>query len=30
VREGVLRSVHLKEDVRNDVATYSLLRSDPR
>ena len=30
VREGVLRSVHFKEGVRNDVVMYSLLRSDPR
>jgi hypothetical protein len=28
VREGVLRSAHLKDDVRVDVAVYSLLRSE--
>ena len=28
VREGILRSVHFKEDARNDIAMYSLLRSD--
>jgi RimJ/RimL family protein N-acetyltransferase len=27
-REGVLRSVHLKDDVREDVAVYSLLRGE--
>jgi RimJ/RimL family protein N-acetyltransferase len=30
MREGVLRSVHFKEDVRNDIVMFSLLRSDPR
>jgi RimJ/RimL family protein N-acetyltransferase len=30
VREGVLRSVHFKDDHRQDIAMYSLLRSDPR
>jgi RimJ/RimL family protein N-acetyltransferase len=30
VREGILRSVHFKEDIRNDIAIYSLLRGDPR
>jgi RimJ/RimL family protein N-acetyltransferase len=30
VREGVLRSLHLKEEVRGDTAIYSLLRSDLR
>jgi RimJ/RimL family protein N-acetyltransferase len=30
VREGVLRSVHFKDDRRQDIAMYSLLRSDPR
>jgi RimJ/RimL family protein N-acetyltransferase len=29
-REGVLRSVHFKEDLRGDVAIYSLLATDPR
>jgi RimJ/RimL family protein N-acetyltransferase len=29
-REGVLRSVHFKEDLRGDVAMYSLLAGDPR
>jgi RimJ/RimL family protein N-acetyltransferase len=28
VKEGVLRSLHFKEDVRKDVAIYSLIRSD--
>ncbi len=28
VREGVLRSAHLKDDVRADVAIYSMLRSE--
>jgi RimJ/RimL family protein N-acetyltransferase len=30
VREGVLRSVHLKDDVRSDTAVYSLLRGELR
>ena len=30
VREGVHRSVHFKEDKRNDLAIYSLLPGDPR
>jgi RimJ/RimL family protein N-acetyltransferase len=30
VREGVLRSLHLKDDVRSDVAIYSLLRGELR
>jgi RimJ/RimL family protein N-acetyltransferase len=30
VREGVLRSLHLKDDVRSDVAVYSLLRGELR
>jgi RimJ/RimL family protein N-acetyltransferase len=29
-REGVLRSLHFKEDVRTDVAVYSLLPGDER
>src|SRR5262249_46350958 len=29
-REGVLRSLHFKEDVRTDVAVYSLLAGDER
>ncbi|MGE5272400.1 MAG: GNAT family N-acetyltransferase [Verrucomicrobiota bacterium] len=29
-REGVLRSVHFKEDIRGDVAVYSLLPGDRR
>jgi RimJ/RimL family protein N-acetyltransferase len=29
-REGVLRSLHFKEDVRSDVAVYSLVRGDER
>jgi len=28
VREGVLRSLHLKQGLRSDVAVYSRLRSD--
>jgi RimJ/RimL family protein N-acetyltransferase len=27
-RDGVLRSLHFKEDVRTDVAVYSLLAGD--
>jgi RimJ/RimL family protein N-acetyltransferase len=30
VRDGVLRSLHLKEDVRSDMAVYSLLRGELR
>ena len=30
VREGVFRSLHLKEDIRTDVVVYSLLAGDPR
>jgi RimJ/RimL family protein N-acetyltransferase len=30
VREGVLRSLHFKEDIRGDTAIYSLLRTDLR
>jgi len=30
VREGVLRSLHLKDGIRTDVAVYSLLPTDPR
>jgi RimJ/RimL family protein N-acetyltransferase len=30
VREGVLRSLHFKEDLRGDTAVYSLLRADSR
>lgn len=30
VREGVLRSVHLKQDTRADLAVYSRLRDDER
>jgi RimJ/RimL family protein N-acetyltransferase len=30
VREGVLRSVHFKEGLRQDIAMYSLLRGDAR
>jgi RimJ/RimL family protein N-acetyltransferase len=29
-REGVLRSLHFKEDLRADLAVYSLLAGDPR
>jgi hypothetical protein len=29
-REGVLRSLHFKEEIRGDVAVYSLLRRDTR
>jgi RimJ/RimL family protein N-acetyltransferase len=29
VREGVLRSVHFKQGLRNDVAVYSRLATDP-
>jgi RimJ/RimL family protein N-acetyltransferase len=29
-REGVLRSLHFKEDSRADIAVYSLLAGDPR
>ncbi len=29
-REGVLRSVHVKDDVRSDQAVYSFLPADPR
>ena len=29
VREGVLRSLHLKQDRRGDTALYSRLPSDP-
>jgi RimJ/RimL family protein N-acetyltransferase len=28
VREGVLRSMHLKDDVRSDIVIYSLLRAE--
>jgi RimJ/RimL family protein N-acetyltransferase len=30
VREGVLRSLHFKEDERGDTVIYSLLPGDPR
>jgi len=30
VREGVLRSLHFKEDLRGDTAIYSVLRADRR
>jgi RimJ/RimL family protein N-acetyltransferase len=30
VREGVLRSLHFKEDLRADTVVYSVLRGDPR
>jgi len=30
VREGVLRSVHFKEGIRQDIAMYSLVRGDTR
>jgi ribosomal-protein-alanine N-acetyltransferase len=30
VREGVLRSLHLKDDARSDMAVYSLLRGEVR
>jgi RimJ/RimL family protein N-acetyltransferase len=30
IREGVLRSLHFKENLRADTVIYSLLRSDPR
>jgi [ribosomal protein S5]-alanine N-acetyltransferase len=30
VREGVLRSLHLKDDARGDMAVYSLLRGEVR
>ena len=29
-RDGVLRSLHFKEDLRTDLAVYSLLAGDPR
>jgi hypothetical protein len=29
VREGVMRSVHLKQDIRTDAALWSRLPSDP-
>ncbi len=29
-REGVFRSLHLKEDIRTDVVVYALLAGDPR
>jgi RimJ/RimL family protein N-acetyltransferase len=29
-RDGVLRSLHFKEDMRSDLAIYSLLSGDPR
>jgi RimJ/RimL family protein N-acetyltransferase len=29
-REGILRSLHFKEDIRSDFAVYSLLAVDPR
>jgi RimJ/RimL family protein N-acetyltransferase len=30
IREGLLRSLHFKEDLRADTLVYSLLRGDPR